>query len=212
MDGLGEESIIKNKLAVDTQPLKRLIRKFQLLKAAVETSQSEPICSQALDIFLTELSVYSTSVLTKQKQIQLMNTRQQSHFLSDLETVVSDIEETRADIEKLKQELEWEGLRRAEKLEYDAIAREVLEFASREETERNMATLQLEIASLEAEQQRLNQAFDFRKTLLHNVVSAVYTMKDAISGSSGGGKAEKKRVDEDEGEEGGVMEEGEEAE
>ncbi|ORY53733.1 hypothetical protein BCR33DRAFT_711091 [Rhizoclosmatium globosum] len=163
MDGLGEESIIKNKLA------------FQLLKAAVETSQSEPICSQALDIFLTELSVYSTSVLTKQKQIQLMNTRQQSHFLSDLETVVSEIEETRADIEKLKQELEWEGLRRAEKLEYDAIAR------------KNMATLQLEIASLEAEQQRLNQAFDFRKTLLHNV---------------GGGKAGKKRVDDDEGEEG----------
>ncbi|KAJ3002506.1 UNVERIFIED_CONTAM: hypothetical protein HDU68_006192 [Siphonaria sp. JEL0065] len=47
-----------------------------------------------------------------------------------------------------------------------------------------MAILALEIASLEAQQKKLDEAFEFRKTLLHNVVSAVYTMKDAISGGS----------------------------
>ncbi|KAI9312771.1 hypothetical protein BDR26DRAFT_887947, partial [Obelidium mucronatum] len=184
MDSIDSDVVIRNKLAVDQRPLRKLMRKFQTLKLAVETKQDEAVCSSSLESFLIELATYSTIVLHKQSLIQTMNSTQQLHFDNDLAAVLKRIEDTKNDIEEFKVELVHEGVKRAQQLEYDQVARLVLEFPSRDETEGNMATLALEIASLEAQQKKLDQAFEFRKTLLHNVVSSVYTMKDAISGGS----------------------------
>ncbi|KAJ3002507.1 UNVERIFIED_CONTAM: hypothetical protein HDU68_006193 [Siphonaria sp. JEL0065] len=132
---MDEETIIRNKLAVDQRPLKKLMRKFQLLAHSVHSKQDDASRAQALESFLIDLATYSTTVLHKQHQIQLMNTIQQSHFSSDFDTVSADIEQTKIDIERLKLELIHENKKRAEMLEYDQVAKSVLEFPSREETE-----------------------------------------------------------------------------
>ncbi|KAJ3064744.1 hypothetical protein HDU98_011878 [Podochytrium sp. JEL0797] len=178
------ESIIKNKLAVDMRPIKRLVKRFQVLHKSIETKQDETTCTQALAAFLTDLSTFHTTVLSKQLLLQSMNDRQQAHFATDLESVLAQIDDTTADIARLKQQLEEEEVWRRQQVEYDQVARRVLELPSREETERNMTTLQLEIEALQSQQQALDESFEHRKTLLHNVVSAIHTMKDAIDASA----------------------------
>ncbi|KAI8615064.1 hypothetical protein BC830DRAFT_1124325 [Chytriomyces sp. MP71] len=183
---MDEETIIRNRIAVDQRPLKKLVRRFETLKRVSVSSQSPESVNVklALDTFSTELAAYNASVVIKQRSVLRMNQTQQEHFAAELNAVKAGIEATRRDIAALQIQLTHEEAAKRRRGEYDVVARACLEVQSREESERNMATLQEEIQGLQQSQQRLTQAHEFRKTLLHNVINAIYTMKDAINGPS----------------------------
>ncbi|TPX73346.1 hypothetical protein CcCBS67573_g05384 [Chytriomyces confervae] len=193
------DAVIRNRIALDNRPLRKIVKRFDTLRKAVEAKGGKDSSArEAFELFSTDLAAFQLSV-RKQKQMREMNGVQQSHFAADLCSVQDGIQAAKADIEELKvmlfcilvavlsihlnvslikQVQEQTAAKR--KTEYDAVARKCLELPSREESERNMATLREEILALQQTQQRLAQSYRYRKTLLHNVVSAIYTMKDAI--------------------------------
>ncbi|KAJ3242687.1 hypothetical protein HDU78_001234 [Chytriomyces hyalinus] len=174
------DAVIRNRIALDNRPLRKIVKRFETLRKAVEAKGGKDSSArEAFELFSTDLAAFQLSV-RKQKQMREMNVVQQSHFASDLCSVQDGIQAAKADIEELKVMLVQEQTAAKRKTEYDAVARKCLELPSREESERNMATLREEILALQQTQQRLVQSYAYRKTLLHNVVSAIYTMKDAI--------------------------------
>ncbi|KAJ3347667.1 THO complex subunit 7 [Entophlyctis luteolus] len=183
MDPNPEDAIIRTRLATDQRPLKKLVRRFVHVKRAFDLKQNPETCKLALTAFLTDLASFSTGVLDKQTQIQSMNVQQQAEFARDLSEVTKEVETAKNDIARLKIELEEEKNKRVRMLEYDAVARNVLEIQSREDSERNMRVIQQDIESLREKKRRLDDAFALRKLLLRNVVTSVHVMKEAIASS-----------------------------
>ncbi|KAI8841191.1 Tho complex subunit 7-domain-containing protein [Chytriomyces cf. hyalinus JEL632] len=191
MDAATEDAVIRNRIALDNRPLRKIVKRFETLRKAVEAKGGKDSTREAFELFSTDLTAFQLSV-RKQKQMREMNGVQQSHFASDLCSVQDGIQAAKADIEELKVMLVQEQTAAKRKTEYDAVARKCLELPSREESERNMATLREEILALQQTQQRLVQSYAYRKTLLHNVVSAIYTMKDAIENDGDDSRSIKK--------------------
>ncbi|TPX52215.1 hypothetical protein CcCBS67573_g09914 [Chytriomyces confervae] len=172
MDAATEDAVIRNRIALDNRPLRKIVKRFETLRKAVEAKGGKDSSArEAFELFSTDLAAFQ---------------------LSD------GIQAAKADIEELKVMLIQEQTAAKRKTEYDAVARKCLELPSREESERNMATLREEILALQQTQQRLVQSYAYRKTLLHNVVSAIYTMKDAIEndGDDSARSIKKERKDE----------------
>ncbi|KAJ3417498.1 THO complex subunit 7 [Chytridiales sp. JEL 0842] len=173
---INEDAIIKNRLLVDTRPIKKVIRRYQTYKSTLATGDLEK-SAVALSQFLVDLEAFDLG-LQKHQLMHNMNQRELDNYQSEKTRIENEVVMAQQNINELKAELESEQGIRENKIEYDALAKKVLEYPSREQS---ATKIQKEIEKLEKEIRDSEADMEYRKKLLHSVISSMYAMKDAIS-------------------------------
>ncbi|OAY63967.1 THO complex subunit 7A [Ananas comosus] len=207
---LEDDVIIKHRLLTRTTttrgepPLKKLQKKFMSFAQEIEKDADNVAdCERLHKAFLHEMSSFELPLL-KSKVVVDANIREKESFNGLKEEIQTQILQAQVDIEDLKKLLEESKIERQHKEECEAIRKLIASQPPRSETQKLIADLEKEMASLEAENAACVRTLELRKKqfslLLHvieelqNIVEdepkSVEEQKTSVEeGSSGGTEA-----------------------
>ncbi|KAH9607000.1 hypothetical protein KSS87_013775 [Heliosperma pusillum] len=183
-----DDMIIKHRLLTRTTttrgepPLKKLQKKFTSLVVEVEKdSDNYNDCERLAKAFLQELTTFEIPLL-KSKAVVDANLREKENFNELKNEINSQILQVQTEIEDLKKLLEASKIERQHKEECETIRKLIAMQPPRSETEKMIAELEKEIASLEAEDTATSRLLELRKKqfalLLHVVDELQATIED----------------------------------
>ncbi|KAH6567335.1 hypothetical protein BASA83_008865 [Batrachochytrium salamandrivorans] len=177
-----EDIVIKNRLLFDPRQMRKALKRF--LALGLGESIDMAVRKEASADFLSELDILQVA-MGKFHLIEDMTVRESAHFEQERLRIETEIAEANADIERLKEELVDAQTRKQNKIEYEAIAKEVHKLPSREHTENLVKNTLEEIEQLEVERAGINGLKDHRMKHLMNMVASIHEFQDIFKGASG---------------------------
>ncbi|KAF9390369.1 THO complex subunit 7 [Podila verticillata] len=146
-----DDNIIRTRLSVNERPMRRLIGKLnKWAETLVKGSEDE--CEnglKGLQLDITQLQL----TLAKSKLVFDMAERERINYDQEQQRIEASIIASQAELERLDQDLVEAKKIRANKIEYDELAVQVLRYPSRESSQNTIESLQQEIQELELEGQ-----------------------------------------------------------
>merc|ERR1719376_1788450 len=88
--------------------------------------------------------------------------------------LVQEMNEAEAGIQEAKKELEQARLVRRNRMEYDAMAKQINKYPSRERTGKNISEVKSELERLRAEEESLDMKLQMRKNQFHVLVNSIH--------------------------------------
>ncbi|KAG0031283.1 THO complex subunit 7 [Podila clonocystis] len=146
-----DDNIIKTRLSVNERPVRRLIAKLNKW-ADTLVKGGEDDCEngfKGLQLDITQLQL----ILAKSKLVFDMAERERINYDQEQQQIEASIIASQAELEKLDKDLVEAKKIRANKIEYDELAVQVLRYPSRESSQNSIESLQQEIQELEVEGQ-----------------------------------------------------------
>ncbi|CAH1759947.1 20085_t:CDS:10 [Entrophospora sp. SA101] len=126
------EQIIRDRLAVEERSLRRVVKKHALLMNSLEQGNLKEV-QQLYNDFIVDFTSYELT-LTRFQAIHNVNIQETQHWLMEARRIEQEIEATKKVIENLEKELKEEEEIRRNKIQYDALAMEINQHKSREES------------------------------------------------------------------------------
>jgi len=113
----------------------------------------------------------------KSKLVQEMNVAEAGNYEQLLTTIQTKINQAEADIQEAKKELEQARLVRRNRMEYDAMAKQINKYPSRERTGKNISEVKSELERLRAEEESLDMKLQMRKNQFHVLVNSIHQLQ-----------------------------------
>ncbi|CAJ0825819.1 9338_t:CDS:10 [Entrophospora sp. SA101] len=126
------KQIIRDRLAVEERSLRRVVKKHALLMNSLEQGNLKEV-QQLYNDFIVDFTSYELT-LTRFQAIHNVNIQETQHWLMEARRIEQEIEATKKVIENLEKELKEEEEIRRNKIQYDALAMEINQHKSREES------------------------------------------------------------------------------
>ncbi|ORX78667.1 hypothetical protein BCR32DRAFT_269951 [Anaeromyces robustus] len=181
---MDEDQNIRNRLAIEERPLKRIIKKYNTLIGQYKTASREE-WNTSLESLLIMLETLEIN-LHRSKQIFEMNNKEVNEYKLKIKNIEKRIEEGKIEIEELKKQLDQSKEERKNKLEYDEMARNINKYPSRSQIQKHMDILNKQINMLEKEHNYYEETINLRKKQFHTLlVSAdeiLYSIKQNREG------------------------------
>ncbi|KAJ8323759.1 hypothetical protein QVD99_007078 [Batrachochytrium dendrobatidis] len=176
-----EDIIIKNRLLFDPRTMKKSLKKF--LAIGFGEHMDESLRKELLEEFLADLD--STQVFIERNNlVDDMTVRESVHFEQERLRIETEIADAQADIERLKEELIQAQVVRQNKIEYEAISKEIHKLPSREHTEKQINNTLEEIEQAGIEKIEIEEAKQLRIKHFMSVVAAIYEFQAMFNVSS----------------------------
>ncbi|KDN53512.1 hypothetical protein K437DRAFT_252871 [Tilletiaria anomala UBC 951] len=140
------QNALEARVAVDERPMKRLIKKsFAVLGLPGEDSDIE------LAGLATEISAMKVTLARLRTVAQVTSKGEQAEYENDSRNFEQTFRNGEEEIARLKDQLKEAQQERANKLEYDALAKQIAKYPSRAETEESMRRVRSQIEALREE-------------------------------------------------------------
>ncbi|KAH7043069.1 Tho complex subunit 7-domain-containing protein [Linnemannia elongata] len=178
MDHDDTESIIRTRLSVNERPLRRLTQRFQKWTGVLVTGSQEEI-ENGFQALLMEISQFELG-LSKSTLVTEMAERERQHYQEEQNQIEDNIALSHEELETLARDLEGAKQERANKIEYDQLATQVLQFPSRESSQQSIAQLNAEIMELENEATQQSQLMDLRKKQFFTALLCLQSTQESI--------------------------------
>ncbi|KAF9086662.1 THO complex subunit 7 [Mortierella sp. AD031] len=172
------DNIIRTRLSVNERPLRRLTTRFQKWSGLLTTGTQQDI-ENGLQTLLLEISQFELG-LSKSTLVQEMAAREHHHYDQEQRDIEENIITSQAELEHLARELDAAKQERANKIQYDQLATQVLEFPSRESSQQSIAQLEAEIQELENEAIQQRQLMDLRKKQFFTALLCLQSTQESI--------------------------------
>ncbi|XJO77152.1 hypothetical protein BDV3_001771 [Batrachochytrium dendrobatidis] len=191
-----EDIIIKNRLLFDPRTMKKSLKKFLAIGFGEHMDESLQVTilaslenlkiqlrKELLEEFLADLD--STQVFIERNNlVDDMTVRESVHFEQERLRIETEIADAQADIERLKEELIQAQVVRQNKIEYEAISKEIHKLPSREHTEKQINNTLEEIEQAGIEKIEIEEAKQLRIKHFMSVVAAIYEFQAMFNVSS----------------------------
>lgn len=138
-----EEEILRQRLLAKETSLRNLTKRYLSFAAAIESSTTEE-CEKLYQGLLKELAAYEFG-MAKAKNLVAVNVQQVASYESMEGEIGAEMARTAAEIESLSRQLEEERTLRQQKEQYAALARRIQQLPPRAATEREIASLNVEL-------------------------------------------------------------------
>ncbi|KAF9132948.1 hypothetical protein BG015_003639 [Linnemannia schmuckeri] len=178
MDHDDTDNIIRTRLSVNERPLRRLTQRFQKWTGVLVTGTQEEI-ENGLQTLLMEISQFELG-LSKSTLVTEMAERERQHYHEEQHQIEENIALSQEELETLARDLEGAKQERANKIEYDQLATQVLQFPSRESSQQSIAQLNAEILELENEATQQSQLMDLRKKQFFTALLCLQSTQESI--------------------------------
>ncbi|KAK3830054.1 MAG: Tho complex subunit 7-domain-containing protein [Linnemannia gamsii] len=172
------DSVIRTRLSVNERPLRRLTQRFQKWTGVLVTGSKEDI-ENGLQGLLMEISQFELG-LSKSTLVAEMAERERQHYHEERHQIEDNIALSQEELETLAHDLEEAKQERTNKIEYDQLAAQVLQFPSRESNQQSIAQLNAEILELENEAVLQSQLMDLRKKQFFTALLCLQSTQESI--------------------------------
>ncbi|KAI8803710.1 Tho complex subunit 7-domain-containing protein [Cladochytrium replicatum] len=176
-----DELIIRARLQVEVRPLRKCIRRYHTLVYAL--SQPQPDLDYARQLyasFLVDLEQFELT-LGKFKGGENACRREIEYYGLERTRIAREVQEASEDIVRLKAELENAQRRRQNRIEYDALAKEINVVPSRQTSLDNIERLRDEIERLKQQQREHGGAVELRRKHLLAFVTGVQGIRHMLA-------------------------------
>ncbi|KAI8813176.1 Tho complex subunit 7-domain-containing protein [Cladochytrium replicatum] len=176
-----DELIIRSRLQVEVRPLRKCIRRYHTLVYAL--SQPQPDLDYARQLyaaFLVDLEQFELT-LGKFKGGEISCRREIGYYELERSRIASEVQDASEDIIRLKAELENAQRRRQNRIEYDALAKEINAIPSRQTSLDNIERLRGEIERLKQQQREHGGAVELRRKHLLAFVTGVQGIRHMLA-------------------------------
>ncbi|KAF9919521.1 THO complex subunit 7 [Linnemannia zychae] len=171
-------NIIRTRLSVNERPLKRLTQRFQKWTGLLAKGTQEEI-ENGLQGLLMEISQFELG-LSKSTLVSEMAERERQHYTDEQHQIETSIVHSQEELETLARDLEEAKQERTNKIQYDQLATQVLQFPSRESSQQSIAQLKAEILELENEAHQQSQLMDLRKKQFFTALLCLQSTQESI--------------------------------
>ncbi|KAF9333043.1 THO complex subunit 7 [Podila minutissima] len=173
-----DDNIIKTRLSVNERPVRRLIAKLNkwadtLVKGGDDECESG---FKGLQLDVTQLQL----ILAKSKLVFDMAERERINYDQEQQQIEASIISSQAELEKLDKDLVEAKKIRANKIEYDELAVQVLRYPSRESSQSSIESLQQEIQELEMEGQAQIEKMAHRREQFFTALENLKAIQESI--------------------------------
>lgn len=118
--------------------------------------------------------------LSKSTLVTEMAERERQHYQEEQNQIEDNIAQSHEELEALARDLEGAKQERTNKIEYDQLATQVLQFPSRESSQQSIAQLNAEIMGLENEAAQQSQLMDLRKKQFFTALLCLQSIQESI--------------------------------
>ncbi|KAI0221582.1 hypothetical protein L0F63_001141 [Massospora cicadina] len=177
---LDEETLFKNRLAIDERAVKRCLKRFQTFVKAVKSPRSQDNWEQLYDLFKLDLAQTELS-LSCQEMVSISLQQEYQSCEDDLEQIDLQLEAIEAAIACSKQVLARERKANAQKIEYNSIIKKIQEYSSRAVLEASIAEAKASIEALEREREIQHKCAMITKTSLQEILDQVQKFQTLVS-------------------------------
>nr|ACO11314.1 THO complex subunit 7 homolog [Caligus rogercresseyi] len=179
-----EEDYMKTRLLIDGEGTGEDRRLNTLYKNILKwISEEESDDSSLYQRILTQIS-YSEWSMKKSLLVESMNQEELSNYQSLVSAIEEGVSESKKEISDSKDDLEEAGIIRQHKLEYDALAKAICKYPSREAVLSGISGLQSELAHLRRIEASLDGKFDIRKKQFHVLLHSIGQLHELLDDSS----------------------------
>ncbi|KAF9903241.1 THO complex subunit 7 [Linnemannia zychae] len=172
------DNIIRTRLSVNERPLRRLTQRFQKWTGVLVAGSREEI-ENGFQGLLMEISQFELG-LSKSTLVAEMAERERQHYNEERHQIEDSIALSHEELETLARDLEEAKQERSNKIEYDQLAAQVLQFPSRESSQQSIAQLNAEILELENEALLQSQLMDLRKKQFFTALLCLQSTQESI--------------------------------
>lgn len=113
----------------------------------------------------------------KSKLVQEMNVQEATNYEQLLGKIQTKIAEADADIQEAKKELEQARLIRKNRMEYDAMAKQINQYPSRDITGKTIGEIKSDLERLKGEEENLDLKLQMRKNQFHVLVNSIHQLQ-----------------------------------
>ncbi|CAO3680991.1 unnamed protein product [Umbelopsis vinacea] len=170
---MDDETIIRNRLAVEERPYKNLVMQYKAWTHSINTDTRERS-------ILIQIAQYELAMKQHQLMHQ-MNEREVQNYKEEVSRIASEIDDTQSHISKLKQDLAKANEIRDNKLEYDQIAHDILQLEGRDTYEKNISQMRADIEMLKQEKAKQSAVFQNRKEQFGRLLNMVKELQTSIT-------------------------------
>ncbi|RCI03146.1 THO complex subunit 7 [Rhizopus stolonifer] len=175
---MDDELYLKNRLALDERHVKTIEKKaFEYLDCLYDDTLESAHCR--LEGVLVLLLGYQTN-LERVASIQAANQKDIQDYQDTSEKTAVIQSQAGADITVLKTDLIEAQRVRDQKLEYDRVAREIMNYETRDTYNESIAELERDIELLQKEKENKQAAFENRKNNLSRLVTGLKDFQASV--------------------------------
>ncbi|KAG0337307.1 THO complex subunit 7 [Podila horticola] len=173
-----DDNIIRTRLSVNERPVRRLIAKLNkwadtLVKGGDDECESG---FKGLQLDVTQLQL----ILAKSKLVFDMAERERINYEQEQQRIEASIISSQAELEKLDKDLVEAKKIRANMIEYDELAVQVLRYPSRESSQNSIESLQQEIQELGMEGQAQIEKMAYRREQFFTALENLKAIQESI--------------------------------
>ncbi len=140
----------------------------------------------SFDAVMKQLTVFEADVSKTYAVSAVTASRELAAYESNQRETESKITSVQAELISLKQTLALERVERAHREEYDAIAKSIHAFPTRQHTQKQIAAVQSEVNALEVESANTGRETNLKRKQFSSFVHALNDLKRAISTGANG--------------------------
>ncbi|KAJ3338293.1 THO complex subunit 7 [Gonapodya sp. JEL0774] len=180
-----DDNLIKNRRAINDKPLKSLARamaRFYQRLGEPDFRADELSVAQ----FLEEIDQID-SIAQKGRIIHKMSVHEIKGYERAASEVSTDIESARQEVTNLVAALEKARRERRNRLEYDAVAKQIIKLTSRAEMTELNSTTESQIAQLDRDLAALHDTWELRRKQFHTFLLFGHEVAESASEAKHGG-------------------------
>ncbi|OZJ05535.1 hypothetical protein BZG36_01927 [Bifiguratus adelaidae] len=173
-----EETSVKTRLSVDERPLRNLIKKFYSWVNQLDNVTNEE-AQTSLDALFLQLLHYQI-LLKRQQALHDMNIQEVQNYSQENIRIEQESQEAKEAIVALQSELEKARKLRDNKMEYDKIAKDIMQLKTRKESLDTIQQLESDIKMLEKEKVTYKTLRQHREQQFYTLIGSVKALQKEI--------------------------------
>jgi chromosome segregation ATPase len=153
---------------------------FKRWLSLLQSSQAPPEQKQELyDAFMSDMKQYRLTIGKVNHILQILN-QEQDHYQAEMVTIQEQIQQRSQEIQQLKEQLKHEKQQEEHRKQYDHVAKTVLEYPSKEESEREIKALQETMETLKEEQEKITKRYEQQRKRIQNLLCLLDEVDNTI--------------------------------
>jgi chromosome segregation ATPase len=160
---------------------------------------------EVYDLFLVDLKQYELYLWKIRHMLEVLE-REKIHYQAEVETIIQDIEKRSKEILGLKEKLEYEKEQKEHRKKYDQVAKTILEYPSKEESEKDIEMMEQTIENLKKEQEKGLEKYGEQTKRIEYLFTVLDELNEFTKDNVQYNHEQKREEEEEEEEEGAINE------
>ncbi|KAL7286578.1 THO complex subunit 7 homolog [Trichogramma pretiosum] len=179
---MSDEEVIRRRLLIDGDGIGDDRRINALLKSFIKWVNNPEVDHNLHERMLPQLS--QCEYAQKKSRIAAQMSQDELKNYEELaDEIELEIKEAKLNIEKTKAELQEAKRVRKNRIEYDVLAKVIMEQPDRKETDLKLANLQKELSVLKEKSYHLEQKLEMRRKQFHVLISSIHSLQGMLDES-----------------------------